>query len=151
MLVPVIKDMNRRDAEGTQSNITGFFAGATGAGAFAPRKRGEVPMQRGVAGRGRGSKRLEGALGRLREGAKRKRGRDGREDDGEGESPAAATPSAHSRPHSKKKPGKRKSAPSGSASSSSSEDESYNPVEDGRSLSVKGPRQNSARGRRKQE
>lgn len=39
VLVPVIKDMNRRLAEGTQSNITRFFEGGVGAGAFAPRKR----------------------------------------------------------------------------------------------------------------
>ncbi|KAL8859661.1 MAG: hypothetical protein Q9178_003775 [Gyalolechia marmorata] len=65
VLVPVIRDMNRRDVEGTQANITQFFSGGTGAGArqnvkgannsaFAPRRR--------VEGK---SKRLENALGRL--------------------------------------------------------------------------------------
>ena len=39
VLVPVIKDMNRRLAEGTQSNITRFFEGGVGVGAFAPRKK----------------------------------------------------------------------------------------------------------------
>ncbi|KAI5809845.1 DNA-repair protein rad13 [Peziza echinospora] len=39
VLVPVVRDMNRRIAEGTQSNITRYFEGAVGAGAFAPRKR----------------------------------------------------------------------------------------------------------------
>ena len=51
VLVPVIRDMNRRMDEGTQSNITAFFDGGVGVGAaagastsgpgesFAPRKR----------------------------------------------------------------------------------------------------------------
>ncbi|KAI1399194.1 PIN domain-like protein [Hypoxylon fuscum] len=42
VLVPVIRDMNRREAEGTQSNITRFFEGGVGVGAkeaFAPRQR----------------------------------------------------------------------------------------------------------------
>ncbi|KAL2439088.1 DNA repair protein rad13 [Exophiala dermatitidis] len=33
VLVPVIRDMNRRDVEGTQSNITRFFSGGVGVGA----------------------------------------------------------------------------------------------------------------------
>ncbi|SPQ18635.1 c1063de6-9e5b-4d7e-8350-d8d5d2c4cb60 [Thermothielavioides terrestris] len=58
VLVPVIRDMNRREVEGTQSNITRFFAGAVGSGAkeaFAPRQR--------AAG---GSKRMADAVSRLR-------------------------------------------------------------------------------------
>ncbi|KAK4165744.1 DNA repair protein rad13 [Cladorrhinum sp. PSN259] len=44
VLVPVIRDMNKRDLEGTQANITRYFEGAVGAGAsnreaFAPRQR----------------------------------------------------------------------------------------------------------------
>ncbi|KAM0288041.1 hypothetical protein ACHAQH_000109 [Verticillium albo-atrum] len=42
VLVPVIRDMNRRDIEGTQSNITRFFEGSVGTGAkesFAPRHK----------------------------------------------------------------------------------------------------------------
>ncbi|KAI1827796.1 PIN domain-like protein [Xylaria intraflava] len=42
VLVPVIRDMNRREAEGTQSNITRFFEGGVGLGvkeAFAPRQK----------------------------------------------------------------------------------------------------------------
>jgi len=42
VLVPVIRDMNRREAEGTQSNITRYFEGSVGVGAkeaFAPRQR----------------------------------------------------------------------------------------------------------------
>jgi DNA excision repair protein ERCC-5 len=53
VLVPVIRDMNRKVTEGTQSNITAFFGGSTGAGAFAPRVRGQ------------GSRRLETALHRI--------------------------------------------------------------------------------------
>ncbi|KAI9772819.1 MAG: DNA repair protein rad2 [Candelina submexicana] len=63
VLVPVIKDMNRRENEGTQANITSFFSGGGGAGAFAPRRRKEGK-----------SRRMESALGRLQEQAKRKRG-----------------------------------------------------------------------------
>ncbi|KAM5477782.1 DNA repair protein rad2 [Microsporum canis] len=54
VLVPVIRDVNRREQEGTQSNITGFFQGPQGAGAFAPRQR--------TAGKSR----MEKAFGRLR-------------------------------------------------------------------------------------
>ena len=64
VLVPVIKDMNRREDEGTQANITRFFGGGVGTGAkassgstesaFAPRRRGAEK-----------SKRMEKALGRL--------------------------------------------------------------------------------------
>ncbi|KAF9884813.1 DNA repair protein rad2 [Aspergillus nanangensis] len=54
ILVPVIRDMNRREQEGTQSNITSFFQGPQGAGAFAPR------VHRG------GQSRMEKAFGRLR-------------------------------------------------------------------------------------
>ncbi|TKA55878.1 hypothetical protein B0A49_12779 [Cryomyces minteri] len=63
VLVPVIRDMNRRIDEGTQSNITNFFQGGGGAGAFAPRRRGEGK-----------SKRMESALGRMAEQAKRRGG-----------------------------------------------------------------------------
>lgn len=54
ILVPVIRDMNRRTQEGTQANITHFFQGPQGAGAFAPRARGGGPS------------RMEKAFGRLR-------------------------------------------------------------------------------------
>ncbi|KAF3918249.1 hypothetical protein ABW21_db0200642 [Orbilia brochopaga] len=39
VLVPVIRDMNRKVVEGNQVNITNFFSGGSGAGAFAPRVR----------------------------------------------------------------------------------------------------------------
>ncbi|KAG5979244.1 hypothetical protein E4U55_005385 [Claviceps digitariae] len=65
ILVPVIRDMNRRDAEGTQSNITSYLTGSVGAGAFAPR-----------ANPARGSKRMAAAVDKLRAnagGGKRRR------------------------------------------------------------------------------
>ncbi|KAL8685701.1 MAG: hypothetical protein Q9218_007593, partial [Villophora microphyllina] len=78
VLVPVIRDMNRRDVEGTQSNITQFLSGGTGAGArqnivkgsgggggggsaFAPRRRAEGK-----------SKRMESALGKLQQQARKR-------------------------------------------------------------------------------
>lgn len=70
VLVPVIKDMNRRENEGTQANITQFFGGGLGAGAkagelggsaFAPRRRKEGK-----------SRRMETALGKLHETARRR-------------------------------------------------------------------------------
>ncbi|KAI1766686.1 PIN domain-like protein [Hypoxylon sp. FL1150] len=58
VLVPVVRDMNRRDAEGTQSNITRYFEGTVGVGArpeaFAPRQRVQA------------SKRMAQAVDRLR-------------------------------------------------------------------------------------
>lgn len=74
VLVPVIKDMNRREKEGTQANITRFFEGSVGAGAFAPRVRGNTTGD-GPSGKKKGKsaagKRLGAALTRLaeREGA----------------------------------------------------------------------------------
>ncbi|KAI7550489.1 PIN domain-like protein, partial [Hortaea werneckii] len=78
VLVPVIKDMNRRADEGTQSNLTAFFEGGVGIGAagsnakgeaFAPRKRLE------------GSKRMGAALGRMAARAQVQRGESGAEDE----------------------------------------------------------------------
>lgn len=60
VLVPVIKDLNRRDMEGTQSNITRYFEGGSysvGAGA----KEAFAPRQRQM-----GSKRMAAAVDRLR-------------------------------------------------------------------------------------
>ena len=59
ILVPVIRDMNQRQQEGTQSNITRFFEGSVGAGAFAPWRRAAES-----------SKRLESALHRMGEKAR---------------------------------------------------------------------------------
>ncbi|ELR03096.1 hypothetical protein GMDG_05935 [Pseudogymnoascus destructans 20631-21] len=57
VLVPVIQDMNRREAEGTQANITRYFDGAVGAGA----RSGGVG-----ANRGKGSKRMSAAVRKLK-------------------------------------------------------------------------------------
>ena len=80
ILVPVIKDMNRRENEGTQANITQFFGGAVGVGAkekggnaYAPRRRVEGKSQR-----------MENALGRLHARAKERTFGEG-EREGEGE------------------------------------------------------------------
>ncbi|EEY17644.1 DNA-repair protein rad13 [Verticillium alfalfae VaMs.102] len=57
VLVPVIRDMNRRDVEGTQSNITRYFEGGVGTGAkesFAPRQKQKA------------SKRMAEAVNKLR-------------------------------------------------------------------------------------
>jgi DNA excision repair protein ERCC-5 len=54
VLVPVIRDMNRRETEGTQSNITRFFEGAVGAGANTSGRRDP------------GSKRMREAVGKLK-------------------------------------------------------------------------------------
>ena len=82
ILVPVIRDMNRREAEGTQANITRFFSGGVGAGAFAPRRRTVIEEGKGKGSDGSGlvqgqlggnvgagapgrSKRLDTALGKI--------------------------------------------------------------------------------------
>ncbi|CAL3970355.1 unnamed protein product [Diplocarpon coronariae] len=57
VLVPVIRDMNRRAQEGTQSNITRFFEGAVGAGANASSGPGRERV---------GSRRMRDAVGKLK-------------------------------------------------------------------------------------
>lgn len=85
VLVPVIKDMNRREKEGTQANITRFFEGGVGAGAFAPRVRGSTDGS-GPSGKKKGKaaagKRLGAALSRL---AEREGARGGADEDEEAE------------------------------------------------------------------
>lgn len=62
VLVPVIRDMNKREVEGTQSNITRFFGGGVGAGARAQQqKEGFAPKQKTQS-----SKRMAAAVGRLK-------------------------------------------------------------------------------------
>ncbi|KAK2810658.1 hypothetical protein FQN50_002698 [Emmonsiellopsis sp. PD_5] len=77
VLVPVIRDMNRREQEGTQSNITNFFQGGQGAGAFAPHRRSD------------GKSRMEKAFTRLRHQAETKRKGGEHTEENEGESRAA--------------------------------------------------------------
>ncbi|KAH5280231.1 hypothetical protein HBI72_017270 [Parastagonospora nodorum] len=82
VLVPVIRDMNRREKEGTQANITRFFEGGVGAGAFAPRVRGAEGPSGKKKGKGAAGKRLGAALSKL---AEREGARGGVDDEGEGE------------------------------------------------------------------
>lgn len=52
VLVPVIRDMNKRGVEGTQSNITRYFEGSVGVGAkeaFAPRHRAKASRRMAAA------------------------------------------------------------------------------------------------------
>lgn len=71
VLVPVIKDMNRRLDEGTQANITAFFDGGVGIGAAGVNEKGEAYAPRK---RVDPSKRMGTALTRMAEKAKMKRG-----------------------------------------------------------------------------
>ena len=72
VLVPVIKDMNRRLDEGTQADITAFFDGSVGLGASATLKgstrEGFAPRKRGTA-----SKRMSSALDRMAQQARVKK------------------------------------------------------------------------------
>jgi DNA excision repair protein ERCC-5 len=123
VLVPVIKDMNRRLDEGTQSNITAFFDGGVGIGAaginaqgeaFAPRKRVDP------------SKRMGSALSRM---AQRAKGRTAgsTDDPGPGEAvddgagDASAAPSREARKGATKS-AKRKAKDAGPRSAEGSED-----------------------------
>ena len=61
ILVPVIRDMNRREIEGTQANITKFFGGMVGSGTVVSRtNEPSAPRKRKQA-----SSRMESALGRI--------------------------------------------------------------------------------------
>jgi len=81
VLVPVIRDMNRREKEGTQSNITQFLGGSVGVGARAAVGSGSAGMagggdHEGFAPRRKDvgkSRRMEVALERLAEKARERR------------------------------------------------------------------------------
>jgi len=60
VLVPVIRDMNRRELEGTQSNITRFFDGAVGTGTTGTAVAGN-PREKVV-----GSRRMKEAVNKLK-------------------------------------------------------------------------------------
>lgn len=64
VLVPVIRDMNKRGVEGTQANITRFFGGGVGVGG----KEAGAPRNKGLQ-----SGRLEKAFGRLKNVAEKKK------------------------------------------------------------------------------
>ncbi|EEH06469.1 DNA excision repair protein Rad2 [Histoplasma capsulatum G186AR] len=84
VLVPVIRDMNRREQEGTQSNITNFFQGPQGAGAFAPHRRPD------------GKSRMEKAFSRLRHQAQTKqRGSGPVPDEDKAPNPSGSKPSTN--------------------------------------------------------
>jgi DNA excision repair protein ERCC-5 len=92
ILVPVIRDMNRREQEGTQSNITQFMQGPQGAGAFAPRVRGSGPS------------RMERAFDRLQQQAQVETRSDEAEDSGSrGKRGASTKPSAKGGTNKKRK------------------------------------------------
>ncbi|KAL6250301.1 DNA repair protein rad2 [Rhinocladiella similis] len=88
ILVPVIRDMNKREVEGTQSNITRFFSGGVGVGGRASgvavsglAMGGEGPGNAGVEGMaprnrtGKESGRMRNAFKKLRgEAVKRRKG-----------------------------------------------------------------------------
>ncbi|KAL4926593.1 ssDNA endodeoxyribonuclease RAD2 [Aspergillus undulatus] len=80
VLVPVIRDINQREQEGTQSNITSFFSGPQGAGAFAPRVRSG------------GQSRMEKAFGRLRREAEAGSGQSAEDAGGEIDTPQDQAP-----------------------------------------------------------
>jgi DNA excision repair protein ERCC-5 len=103
VLVPVIKDMNRRQEEGTQANITAFFDGGVGAGAYAPRKRIE-----------QGSKRMGSALERMAKEAKKKR-KSGVVEDEEEYTEAAEAEKPAPKKKAKKNNSKRSAAATASA------------------------------------
>jgi DNA excision repair protein ERCC-5 len=65
ILVPVIRDMNKRGVEGTQANITRFFGGGVGVGG----KEAGAPINRGPK-----SGRMAKAFGRLKDVAEKKKG-----------------------------------------------------------------------------
>jgi DNA excision repair protein ERCC-5 len=147
VLVPVIKDMNRREKEGTQANITRFFEGSVGAGAFAPRVRGNADGN-GPSGKKKGKaaagKRLGAALSRLaeREGA---RGVADDEDDDEAEKAlGAADGDAEPAPTKKTKQTKRKAPVSLAAMEEEPEDE-----DDGDDAAYQEPKKKSAKRPRK--
>jgi DNA excision repair protein ERCC-5 len=124
VLVPVIKDMNRRENEGTQANITRFFGGSVGVGtkassagsAYAPRRRG---MEK--------SKRMETALGKLHAKAKKRtRGEvsepsavDPESDAVNGKAVTAGNKEAGSSNPSKTRKGRKRAAPMNMADSDS--------------------------------
>ncbi|KAI4250313.1 MAG: hypothetical protein LQ352_005380 [Teloschistes flavicans] len=103
VLVPVIRDMNRRELEGTQANITQFFGGGVGVGA----RLHQQLQQQGGAGKGKGkdaaggaafaprrreagkSRRMESALGRLHERARKQTVGEEEEEARDGSSSAA--------------------------------------------------------------
>jgi DNA excision repair protein ERCC-5 len=111
ILVPVIRDMNRREQEGTQSNITRFFEGGVGAGAFAPRRRAAE-----------GSKRLESALQKIGARARGETAADGMETVEAHEEPAGGGTAAN-KANNKPRAAKRRRAQAEASDESGDDDE----------------------------
>ncbi|KAL2216667.1 DNA excision repair protein Rad2 [Thermoascus aurantiacus ATCC 26904] len=111
ILVPVIRDMNRREQEGTQSNITSFFSGPQGAGAFAPRVRPE------------GRSRMEKAFNRLRQEAEARKHQQQADPNEDGEK-SADTDEEESNTKSNKRSKRRAPARKGRSSTSSADSDS---------------------------
>ncbi|CAF9923507.1 MAG: hypothetical protein GOMPHAMPRED_002857 [Gomphillus americanus] len=78
ILVPVIRDMNRREVEGTQANITRFFSGPVGTGTVVEKSNdGFAPRRKKAT-----SSRMETALGRIhRKAQQRLRGEEDEQED----------------------------------------------------------------------
>jgi DNA excision repair protein ERCC-5 len=134
VLVPVIRDMNRREKEGTQANITRYFEGSVGAGAFAPRVMdngagsGPSGKKKGKAAAG---KRLGAALSRL---AEREGARGGVDEDedmgGEAEAPVSLLGAAEAEAASSNGGTTRKKRKVGSKAASVSAEDDFATVED---------------------
>ncbi|KAL9110526.1 MAG: hypothetical protein Q9227_004884 [Pyrenula ochraceoflavens] len=110
ILVPVIKDMSKREREGTQSNLTRFFSGAVGAGVRGV--RGEENGKETVGGVEVGAPRrvvrsggINKALGRLKE--RSESGVERREEGRESQQQNEAGPEKDAR-KSKKRPNRGK-------------------------------------------
>ncbi|CAK4033821.1 related to 5^-3^ exonuclease [Lecanosticta acicola] len=128
VLVPVIKDMNRRLDEGTQSNITAFFDGSVGIGAPGPSNAALAGKGEGFAARRRveGSKRMGSALSRMAEKAKQSSaGVDEADPRDDGAAPRE-NGGEKSTGSAKKGQKKRKQAPVASGTASSDGDEGSN-------------------------
>ena len=156
VLVPVIKDMNRRENEGTQANITQFFGGGVGVGgkpnggagsAFAPRRR--------LDGK---SKRMETALGRLHEQARERtigEGESNAEVDaeptavGNGNTPVPTKPGPEPTKKSQRKSKKRAAPVSVSVSGSNSDSEVEDKAATKSRKRVQGTARGDAKGRKK--
>ena len=155
VLVPVIKDMNRRENEGTQANITQFFQGGVGIGGRESAQQGSAPRRR-VQGK---SQRMENALGRLHERARERtmgevEGTNGNENAGELAADDAAFDDADGVPvqetvkekprKSKARAKKRTAEESGLSEDSANEDDEYRAATKSRKTA-----QGASKGRRK--
>ena len=116
VLVPVIRDLNRRDMEGTQSNITRYFEGSVGVGAkeaFAPRQRQA------------GSKRMAAAVNRLRANV-RGSGAGAAESDNSGEGTSVAGAEKNSQGRNGERSRKRKARAAAVVENDGGDDENDN-------------------------